>query len=112
MAEGEKKEEEKKEKKAKEKMDRKNLTLISHVLGILSIVMVFFSPFVGIILGTVGLVHGMKEKTELSKKARLLNIIGIILGIVLIILSVVISKYLVGYCANNPTEYICQMYFK
>jgi uncharacterized membrane protein len=102
---------EKEEEKKGEGTSEKNPVLISYILGILSIVLAFFNPFVGIILGVVGLVHGMKKKTELSKRARLLNIIGIIAGIVLIIFSVVMARYLTEFCANNPSNQICRIYF-
>lgn len=61
---------------------------ISYVLGILSIVFAFFSPFAGLVLGIIGLVQSNKLKL---KKAKKLNIIGIILGAIFSIAQVVLQ---------------------
>lgn len=93
----------------KEGESEKNPVLIAHILGIVSIVTAIFTPFTGITLGVIGLIHGFKKKSgAMAKRARLLNIIGIIVGIVLIIFSVSITRYLASYCANNPSTDICQ----
>jgi|TARA_Y100000310_G_scaffold345223_1_gene462858 uncharacterized membrane protein len=63
---------------------------VSYVLGITSIVFAFFTPLAGLILGIVGLIQNRNQKTELSKKAKTLNILGIVLSIiVMVVLSAV-----------------------
>jgi uncharacterized Tic20 family protein len=81
--------------------------IVAYMLGILSIVMALFAPILGIILGTIGLFQYKKEKTGLGKKAKKLNIIGVVLSVVLMIASFLIGIYLVSYCTNNPTSAIC-----
>ncbi|KKL72911.1 hypothetical protein LCGC14_2080210, partial [marine sediment metagenome] len=54
-----------------------NLSSVSYVLGILSIVFAFISPMAGLILGVIGLVQAKKQK---ALRAKRLNIIGIILS--------------------------------
>jgi len=68
-----------------EKIDMKP---VSYILGILSIVFAFFSPFAGLVLGIIGLIQSNKLKL---KKAKKLNIIGIILGAVFSIAQVVLQ---------------------
>ena len=58
---------------------------ISYVLGILSLVFAFFSPFAGLIFGIIGLVQSNKLKLQ---KAKRLNIIGIILSAIFTIIQV------------------------
>ncbi len=70
-----------------EKID---LPTVAYVLGILSIVMAFFSPVAGLILGIIGFVQSKKEKVEKAKK---LNTIGIVLSVIFIIISVIFLIY-------------------
>ncbi|MBI2057300.1 DUF4190 domain-containing protein [Candidatus Pacearchaeota archaeon] len=67
----------------KENLDKINFPLTSYVFGIVSIVMAFFSPLVGLVLGIIGLVQSRKQKTTLSNLSKKLNIIGIVVSIVL-----------------------------
>jgi uncharacterized membrane protein len=62
----------------------------SYILGIVSIVLAFFTPLAGLIFGIIGFVQSKKQKTELSKKARKFNIIGIVLSIIFLIISLVL----------------------
>lgn len=58
---------------------------ISYVLGILSIVFaILLKPSFGLGFGITGLILIAKEKSELAKKSRKLNIIGIIISVVLL----------------------------
>jgi len=66
-----------------EKID---LSSVSYVLGILSIVFAFFQPFPGLILGIIG--YSQSRKSGVSK-ARKLNIIGIIVSVVFIIVLLI-----------------------
>ncbi len=64
---------------------------VAYTLGILSIVLAFFIPLAGVILGIIGLVQNKKEKSKISKK---LNIIGIIIGVIIFIATLALSFYL------------------
>ena len=75
-------------------VDKNIHEVVSYILGIISIVFAFFNPMAGVVLGIVGLIQSKKEKSDLSKKSRKLNIIGIVLGIILLIISLVITYYL------------------
>jgi hypothetical protein len=70
-----------------EKID---LASVAYTIGILSIVMAFFSPIAGLILGIIGLVQSKKQKVDKAKK---LNTIGIILSVIFIIVSVIFLIY-------------------
>ena len=64
----------------KEKID---FGFSSYIFGILSIVLAFFTPLLGFVLGIVGLIQSIKQKTRISNLAKRLNIIGIFVSIVL-----------------------------
>lgn len=68
--------------------EKTDLKPVSYVLGILSIVFAFFSPFAGLIFGIIGLVQSNKLKFQ---KAKRLNIVGIVLSAVLAIVWVVVQ---------------------
>ena len=68
-------------------------SLVAYTLGILSIVLAFFQPIAAVILGIVGLFQGKKDKNALSRKAKKMNIIGIVLGLLFLILTIVITGY-------------------
>ncbi len=67
---------------------KQNFEIVSYVLGIVSIVMAFFSPVAAIVFGIIGINLSKKQKTELSKRAKKFSIIGIILGVILLIVSI------------------------
>jgi hypothetical protein len=73
---------------------KRDFSEIGYVLGIVSIVLAFFQPLAGIIIGVIGYIHSKKQKEGLSKKARVLNLIGIIVGIVILIALVIMTYYL------------------
>ena len=83
-------------------MVEKNSSLVSYVFGIISIVMAFFNSPAGLVFGIIGLVQAKKQKTELSKKAKKLNIIGIVLSGVLLIASVIATYYLAQNMGTLP----------
>jgi hypothetical protein len=66
----------------------------SYLMGVFSIIFGVLSPLVGIVVGIVGLVFANKEKTTITKKAKKLNLIGIILGLVILALSIVATLVL------------------
>ena len=73
---------------------KEDISVVSYVFGIISIVLAFFTPLAGLIFGIIGFVQSKKQKTELSKKAKKLSTIGIILSIILFIITVVLAVYL------------------
>ena len=77
--------------------ERIDLGSVSYVLGILSIVFAFMSPFAGLIFGIVGVVQSNRAK---SKRSKRLNIIGIILSVIFIILSIIAIIYSAGAASS------------
>ena len=73
----------------------------SYILGILSVVFAFFQPIAGFVLGIVGLIHSGKQKTQLSGRAKILSIIGIVLSIVMFAVAVVSTFYLTKFGLGN-----------
>jgi preprotein translocase subunit SecG len=67
-----------------------NFESVSYTLGIISIVLAFFSPTAGLIIGIIGFIQAKRMK---SRQAKKLNIIGIILGVIFFIISVILSIY-------------------
>ena len=74
------------------------MSSISYVLGIISIVFGFLSPLAGFVFGIIGFRMAGKIKTDLSKKARKLNKMGIIISIIVFIITIITSWYFY----NNP----------
>ncbi|MEX0920203.1 MAG: DUF4190 domain-containing protein [Candidatus Pacearchaeota archaeon] len=64
---------------------------VSYIIGILSVGFAFFSPLSGLVLGIIGLVQSNKNKV---KKAKNMNIAGIVLSLILMIYLIWISIYL------------------
>ena len=60
-----------------------NFPQTSYIFGIISIVMALFTPLLGLVFGIVGLVQSAKQKTDVSKLSKKLNIIGIVLSIII-----------------------------
>ncbi len=74
-------------------MAQENLrSLSAHILGIVSLVLAFFNPVPALILGIVGLVQSTKQKDARSNRAKILNIIAIIVSVLLIAAAIVISR--------------------
>jgi hypothetical protein len=55
--------------------------IFSYAIGIASIVFGILQPFLGLGLGITGLFLLGKSKTEMARKARKLNIIGIVVAV-------------------------------
>lgn len=64
-----------------------DLSFVSYTLGLISLVLAFFQPFPGLILGIIGLVQSKKEKTELSKLGGKLSIGAIIVSIIVLAIT-------------------------
>jgi hypothetical protein len=61
-------------------------------LGIVSIIMIFFIPFIGLILGAIGLKKANKEgyKNTLSKIGLIVNSVFVVLGLLFFVLWIVL----------------------
>ena len=68
-----------------------NAGFISYILGIVSIVQAFFSPFTGIILSIIGLFFSSKENSDFSIKGKKLNTIALIIGIIVLGITVYVT---------------------
>lgn len=73
--------------------DKIDVASVSYVLGVLSIVFAFFSPFAGLIIGIIGFTQSKKHGAQRSKK---LNLIGIVLSIIFLIISIIAIAYSVN----------------
>tara|TARA_Y100000034_G_scaffold34251_1_gene41980 strand:+ start:6523 stop:6789 length:267 start_codon:yes stop_codon:yes gene_type:complete len=80
---------------------KEDFSIASYVLGIVSIVLAFFTPLAGLILGIIGLRLSKKQKSELSKKAKKYNTVGIILSLVFFIITISIAAYFTAQGINN-----------
>ncbi len=78
-------------------MDKKGVkyeaSLVAYMLGIVSVVLAFFQPVAAIVFGIIGLVQGKRQNTALSKTAKKLNIVGIVLGVILFIVGIIVTLY-------------------
>jgi branched-subunit amino acid permease len=83
-------------------MVEKDSNLVAYVFGIISIVTAFFTPLAGLVFGIIGLVQSNKQKNELSKKAKTLSIIGIILSIILFLALIILTYLGLDSLANLP----------
>ena len=68
-------------------------SLVAYMLGIVSVVLAFFQPVAAIVFGIIGLVQGKRQNTALSKTAKKLNIVGIVLGVILFIVGIIVTLY-------------------
>jgi heme/copper-type cytochrome/quinol oxidase subunit 2 len=66
---------------------------ISYILGIVSIVLAFFTPVAGLILGIIGLIHGNKSNSGLAAKGKKLSKIGIVVSIIITIAMIIVGIY-------------------
>ncbi len=65
-----------------EKKEQVNFSQTSYIFGIVSIVMAFFTPLLGLVFGIIGLIQSAKQKTDVSRLSKKLNIIGIVLSVI------------------------------
>jgi len=75
-------------------VDKKDFSVVSYVLGIISIVLAFFTPIAGLVFGIIGFIHSKKQKTSLSLKAKKLCTFGIVISAILAIVSLALTAYL------------------
>ena len=65
-----------------EKKAQIDFSQTSYIFGILSIVMALFTPLLGLVFGIIGLIQSVKQKTDVSRLSKKLNIIGIVLSVI------------------------------
>ena len=76
--------------------------LVSYIFGVLSIVFGFVSPAAGFILGTVGLFYIRGEKSNLSSKAKKLNIIGIVISLLVLVFGFFMLRFYQSQVGQLP----------
>ena len=76
-------------KKVKIKREKLNFEIPAYVLGIIAIVQAFFSPIIAVVLSIIGLVFSYRQKTEFSRRARILNYVGLGISLLIIILGII-----------------------
>ena len=82
---------------------KEEVVFASYTLGIISIVLAFFTPLAGLIFGIIGLTQTRKNKSDLARKCRKMNIIGIILSILVLIFSIVAAYFALKGVQNLGT---------
>lgn len=65
-----------------DKKEQVNFSQTSYILGIVSIVTAFFTPLLGLIFGIIGLIQSARQKTEVSRLSKKLNIIGVVISVI------------------------------
>ena len=68
----------------------------SYILGVMSIVFGIIQPVLGFGIGISGLVLSFKDKSDIGKKAKILNIIGIAVSAVIMLVLIVGGSYLIS----------------
>jgi len=76
-------------------------SIVSYMFGILSIVFSFLTPLAGLILGVIGVSYVKGKQTGLSKKAKLFNIIGIVVSIIFLAVSFAVALYFASKGVSN-----------
>ena len=66
-------------------------SISGYVIGIVSLVLAFFNPLPGLILGIIGVIQCSKQKNKVSQRGKVLSIIAIIVSIIFIIIALLIS---------------------
>jgi hypothetical protein len=62
-----------------------------YILSIVALVLAFFNPFPGLILGIVALVQCLKQKSKFTYKGKIMSVIAIILSFIFIIIAFLIQ---------------------
>ncbi len=71
----------------------------NYVIGIIALVLSIMNPLPGLILGIVGLVRIGKNKDAISRKAKVLNVVAIIIGVILAAVSVTLTLLNIDWSA-------------
>ncbi len=63
----------------------------NYIIGIIALVLSVFAPVSGLVLGIIGLVRIGKDNNSISKKARTLNLVAVVIGLIILVISMVIA---------------------
>lgn len=93
----------KREEKKVEHRDKREISegkgIAAFVLGLLSVIISLFIPYISLILAVLGIVFAVKQKkikkTGLSKAGFILSIIGLVLSIIFIVLALILLYYVI-----------------
>ena len=88
--------------------DKPDSALVSYILGIVSIVMAFFQPIAGIILGIIGIKQSNRGEGALAKRGRKLSKTGIWIGVIIFVLLLAFTTYVAYTCKTNPSSNLCR----
>ncbi|MFC1682285.1 hypothetical protein ACFL0X_01560 [Nanoarchaeota archaeon] len=93
-------------KKSVKKKLEGDFSYVAYTLGIASIVFAFFTPLAGFILGIVGFTQSKKQTNSVSRKAKKLNMIGIIVSAIILVASIIAAIYFTqsGVLPNFPVN--------
>ncbi len=86
------------------KEETEHFGIASYIFGWISIVFGVLQPVLGFGFGITGLILAKKTDSQLSKKAKNLNIIGIVVSIVVTVLFVLLGSYLASKGLLNPLK--------
>ncbi|OYT36662.1 hypothetical protein B6U91_00670 [Candidatus Pacearchaeota archaeon ex4484_71] len=78
-------------KKKMVKKEKINFEVPAFVVGVIAIVEAIFSPLLGLVFGVIGLVFSYRQKTVLSKKAKRINWVALVLSAVLFALTLILT---------------------
>lgn len=86
-------------------LDKIDFGLTSYIFGIASIVTAFFNPILGLVFGIIGLIQSFRQQTAVSRLAKKLNIIGLILSVLVFAVGIFLYKYLLksGLLSSVPS---------
>ena len=78
----------------------------AYVLGLVSIILAlsFMSPLGGLIAGVIGYNISKKSKTDLGKKAKKLNKIGIIISVIILVIVIGFLVYSLSQGLQTTTR--------
>lgn len=72
---------------------KEDFSVAAYTVGVISIVLAFIQPLAGLILGIVGIFLSRRQKTMLSKRAKTLSIIGLVISVIVFVIGVALLSY-------------------
>ncbi len=74
----------------------------SYTLGIISIVLAFFSPLAGLIIGIVGLNLSKKERSSLALRGNKLSKVGLVLSAIILVIYIILAIVAISQGESAP----------
>jgi hypothetical protein len=72
--------------------DTKDLRIYSSfIISIVALVFSILNPLPGVVLGIISLVQSSKQNDAISKKAKIMSIIAIIIGLIFVAISIILT---------------------